>query len=167
MSASAPIAKAQPQESRIEKQSCGEVNIGFAAHLLGVDSCEIVWLCKTGALRARCNRHGSWKIDTVFLRRYQDNPDHEQRGPGCESSAGEERRALATPGAQSGLPDYAPCPENACEAHWERRGRVVPEFRANLCRSCYSGRALPVKPDEAANLDCPLAPGRLKRGGQK
>lgn len=38
-----------------------------------------------------------------------------------------------------------PCPPGSCEAHWERRGRVVPECREGLglCKNCFSGRPLP------------------------
>lgn len=38
-----------------------------------------------------------------------------------------------------------PCPPGSCEAHWERRGRVVPECRdgLGLCKNCFSGRPLP------------------------
>ena len=140
--ASAPIAKPQPQEARIEKQSAGEVNIGFAAHLLGVDSEEIVWLCKTGALHARRTLNGFWMIDEVFLRWYQANPDLEHRVAGCESRGCEEPHALPAPALQA-LPPT--CPPDACEAHFERRDRIVPAYRANLCRACYSGRPLPVK----------------------
>src|SRR5260370_17450830 len=38
-------------------------------------------------------------------------------------------------------------PPAMCEAHWQRRGRAVPAFRANLCLRCFSGRPLPVKAD--------------------
>jgi hypothetical protein len=144
---SVPIAKPTPQESRIKKQSCGEVNIGFAAHLLGVDAGEVVWLCKSGVLRARRNSHGSWKIDEVFLRLYKVSPDH-AAAAGFRSSVGEER-ATPLPLASQSLP--TPCPPGACEGHWERRGRVVPAFRADLCRACFAGRPLPVKSDEDAS----------------
>ncbi len=129
MNSSPPIPKASPQE----------VHIGFAAHLLRIESDEVIRLCKTGALRARCNRHGSWKIDEIFLVRWHEaNPNY-----GDEDrllAAGEEQRAL-------------PCPPGACEAHWERRGREVPAFRANLCQRCYSGRPLPVKAEADARSD--------------
>jgi len=129
MSSSVPIPKAPPQE----------VNIGFAAHLLRIESYEVVRLCKTGVLRARCNRHGTWRIDEVFLIQWHSaNPNY-----------GDEDRLLAGGEEQRALP----CPAGACEAHWERRGRVVPAFRANLCQRCYSGRPLPLKADAAASPD--------------
>ena len=129
MSSSLPIAKAPPQE----------VHVGFAVHLLGIESDEVIRLCKTGALRARRNRHGTWWIDEVFLVRWHSaNPSY-----------GAEDKPLA---ANDSLPP-TPCPPGACEAHWERRGREVPAFRANLCQRCYSGRPLPVKADADANPD--------------
>ncbi len=134
MSSSVPIAKAPPQE----------VHVGFAVHLLGIESDEVIGLCKSGALRARRNRHGSWKIDEVFLVRWHAaNPSYgaeDKPLAASESADDEERRAL-------------PCPAGACESHWERRGRIVPAFRANLCLRCYSGRPLPVKADADANPD--------------
>ncbi len=134
MSFSAPVGKASPQE----------VHVYFAAHLLGIGGDEVVHLCKTGALRARCNRHGTWWIDEVFLVRWHAaNPNYgaEDKPLAASKSAGdEERRAL-------------PCPPGMCEGHWQRRGRAVPAIRANLCQRCYSGRALPVKPEPDANSD--------------
>lgn len=135
MSSPAPIAKASPQESRFENQPYEGVHIGYAAALLGIESDEVIRLCKTGALRARCNGHGTWRIDKAFLIRWHANTG----AAGGESNEGEKKRALARLAARP------PCPSGACEGHWERRGQVVPVFRAGLCRRCYSGRSLPVK----------------------
>ena len=134
MSSSLPIPKASPQE----------VHIGFAAHLLRIESDEVIRLCKSGALRARRNRHGTWWIDEVFLVRWHaanlNYLGEDKPLAASESADDEERRAL-------------PCPAGACESHWERRGRIVPAFRANLCQRCYSGRPLPVKVEADANSD--------------
>ena len=134
MSSPAPIGKASPQE----------VRIGFAAALLEIESDEVIRLCKSGALRARCNRHGTWWIDEVCLVRWHSaNPNYgaeDKPLAASENVDDEERRAL-------------PCPAGACESHWERRGREVPAFRANLCQRCYSGRPLPVKADADASSD--------------
>ncbi len=132
MSSSLPIPKASPQE----------VHVCFAAHLLGIEGDEVIGLCKSGALRARCNRHGTWWIDEIFLVRWHSaNPNYgAEDKPLAASESADERRAL-------------PCPPGMCEGHWERRGRIVPAFRANLCRRCYSGRPLPVKADADARSD--------------
>jgi hypothetical protein len=146
VSSSAPIAKVSQQESRFGKQAVAEVHIGFAVHLLGIDSNEVVRLCKTGALRARCNRHGTWRIDEAFLVRWHAaNPS--TGAAGAESNEGEKKRALARLAARP------PCPSGACEGHWERRGQVVPAFRVGLCQRCYSGRSLSVKRDGDASMD--------------
>jgi len=140
MRSPASIAKAQQHESRFEKQPGGGVSVGFAAHFLGTSAEDVKRLCKVGTLRARRNRHGLWTIDESFLTRWREaNPNTD-----CGSSDGEEQRALARLAAQ------APCPSGACEGHWERRGKVVPAFRAGLCRRCYSGRALPLREKEGA-----------------
>jgi hypothetical protein len=140
---SAPIAKVAQQKSRFEEQPDGEVHVGFAVHLLGIMPHEVVRLCKTGVLRARRNgKYGRWRLDKVFLVRWHDaNPNYgaADREPNEE----EEQHALTRLAAQ------APCPSGACEAHWERRGRVVPAFRVRLCRRCYSGRPLLVKEEGA------------------
>jgi excisionase family DNA binding protein len=47
----------------------------------------------------------------------------------------------------------APCPSGACEAHWARRRRFVPEFRANLCRECFAGRPLSAEADISLEHD--------------
>ncbi len=131
-SSSVPIAKAPPQE----------VHVGFAVHLLGIESDEVIRLCKSGALRARRNRHGTWWIDEVFLVRWHSaNPSYgAEDKPLAASESADERRAL-------------PCPPGMCEGHWQRRGRAVPAFRANLCQRCYSGRPLPVKADADSRSD--------------
>jgi hypothetical protein len=139
---SVPIPKATPQESRFERRLQDEMQIYLAADLLGLPGEEVVRLCKTGALRARCNRHGTWWIDKAFLVSWHEaNPNY-----GAElllavsESADEERRAGSPP-----LP--TPCPPGACESHWERRGIAVPAFRVSLCLACYSGAPLSVKRD--------------------
>ena len=139
MSASAPIANTEAQESQIEKQ-WWKVNVGFAAHFLGISPERVEILCKTGALRAERNRRGFWKIDEAFLIQWHEaNPN--ARAADCDSNEEEEQRALTRLAAR------APVPAGACGGHWERRGEVVPAFRVGLCRRCYSGRALPVKED--------------------
>ena len=145
MSASAQIAMASPHELAFEKQPITEVHIGFAVHLLGIEPREVVRLCKTGALHARCNRHGTWRIDEAFLLRWHEaNPNY---GAAVgESSDNEERGVVPTV-------QLAPVPSGACEAHWQRRKRVVPAFRLDLCRRCFLGHPLPPKAEEEGILD--------------
>jgi excisionase family DNA binding protein len=52
-----------------------------------------------------------------------------------------------TEAPESTIEKQRPCPAGFCESHWSRRRRLVPEFRANLCRSCFSGRPLRAKAD--------------------
>lgn len=135
---SAPIAKTEPP--------CEEVRLYVAIDLLGLGSMEVVRLCRTGVLRARRSKHGSWWIDRAFLIQWHEKNPNYASALGCESDA-EEERALSAPAS---LPT-APCPAGACEAHWERRGRVVPAIRAGLCRGCLAGRPLPVKSGDPQN----------------
>jgi hypothetical protein len=152
VSSSVPIAKAQSQESPVGEQPCGEVNVAFAVHFLGTSPEAVIGLCKTGELLARRNKHGTWRLDEAFLVRWREaNPN--AGAASCEASESEEQRALPTPGAPSSQRVPLPCPPGVCEGHWERRGRVVPEFRAGLCRRCFSGRPLPVRPDGDASMD--------------
>lgn len=95
------------------------MNLGAAARTLGIPSEEVAELCEAGALQAKRTRNGFWLIDQHSLARWHEaNPERQ--------------------------PKETPCPRGACEAHWERRGQVVPEFLAGLCRKCYSGRSLPM-----------------------
>jgi hypothetical protein len=150
VNSTAPVLNAELQESQIEKQpcgECGEVNIAFAAHFLGISPEEVIQLCKAGMLLARRNRHGSWKIDEVFLTRWRES--HTNTGAArCESNEREDQSALASP---AGLPELAvrpsSCPPGGCGAHWVRRARFVPEFRLGLCRACFRGRPLSAKED--------------------
>lgn len=143
MSSSAPtLAKAKPGRPSVEEQPDGEVNVGFAAHLLGIDSEEVVRLCKTGALRARCNRHGTWRIDEAFLVRWHKaNPNYGDAFR--ESIDPEEWSAVLVISPE--LAESAECPKDSCAAHWVRRRRVVPTFRLDLCRRCFLGHPLPPK----------------------
>lgn len=127
-----PIAEANPQGVGAPRE---EVEIYFAVDLLGIASDEVIRLCKTGALHARRNRHGTWWIDKVFLVRWHEANLNYGAVTGCEL----ERGAPPIPESES-----LPCPPGACESHWERRGQIVPVFRANLCQSCHSGRPLPM-----------------------
>jgi hypothetical protein len=146
----APIAKTEAQESKIDKQHPGsQVSIGAAAHFLGIPPFQVIMLCKWGVLPARRNRHGTWRLDEAFLIRWREAHLH-ARAAGCESIEGEEQSALPGSAAPPGSAERAPCPPGACEAHWERRGRIVPEFRANLCSACHAGRPLPARADEGA-----------------
>ena len=128
-----PIAEANPQG--IGGPPHQEVEIYFAVDLLGIASDEVIRLCKTGALHARRNRHGTWWINKAFLVRWHEANLNYGAVTGCEL----ERGALPISESES-----LPCPPGVCESHWERRGKIVPAFRANLCQSCYSGRPLPM-----------------------
>lgn len=140
MSSSAPMRESSP-----EKRPDEEVQLYVAIDLLGLGSMQVIRLCKSGALRARRNKHGTWWLDKAFLLRWHEANPNYAAATECESSADEERNA--PPPTISALTAMQPCPPGACEGHWERRGRFVPAYRANLCLSCYSGRPLPVKID--------------------
>jgi len=120
---SAPIAKLEARESQTEKQQRGNlVSIGDAARKLGISFGEVVEFCEAGTLRAQRTRNRFWLIDEQSLTQWREaNPERQPR--------------------------ESPCPRASCEAHWSRRGQLVPAFRAGLCRRCYSGRPLPMKAD--------------------
>ncbi len=143
MSAAAPIARVDARVAQPEKQRGSLVNIGGAAHALGISCDEVVALCKAGKLRAQLMRGRFWLIDEVFLNRWHE----------ANQNVGAAARELKGASAAATLASRAPCPSDACSAHWERCGRIVSEFRVNLCRACYSGRPLPVKPDVDASQD--------------
>jgi hypothetical protein len=105
-----------------------QCSAGEAARILGISSEEVDELCVTGTLDAHLVDGRFWVIEEDSLTRY----------------------LAANPPSQ---PKDAPCPDGSCTAHWERRGAVVPEFRAGLCLRCYSGGALPMKLDVAASQD--------------
>lgn len=50
---------------------------------------------------------------------------------------------MSSPPARVIEAELPPCPAGSCTAHWERRHRIVLEFRAGLCRWCFLGRPLP------------------------
>lgn len=151
----APAARTGARVSRTENQQPGSqvVNVGFAAHFLGISSDRVKILCHAGVLAAERNRHGSWRIDEDFLIQWREAYLNTLAAAGCESNEGEEQRALSGSAAPPKLAVQAPCPPNSCEAHWSRCGRAVPALRAGLCRSCCSGRPLPAKADEGASMD--------------
>jgi hypothetical protein len=115
-SANASAPIAEPMRSAVPEQCC----VYDAARALGMDAEEVVELCVAGTLNAHQVRSKYWLID--------------------EDSLAEFLRA--NPPSQ---PEQTPVPSGSCSAHWERRGKIVPEFRLGLCFPCYSGRPLPVK----------------------
>jgi hypothetical protein len=141
---SAPIAKGK-SERREEQRHGGIVNVGFAARFLGTSPAEVIRLCKAGMLLAQ--QHGPsgfWQIDKDDLTHWREAPD-EGAAAAAEGANDEEAVPL--------LPTEPP-PPNSCAAHWARRGRVVRAFRLGLCRPCFDGKPLLVKPDEGeASLD--------------
>ncbi len=129
MSVRPQLAAVDGREAQPEKQQHERlVTVGHAARTLGISAGEVVELCEAGTLWAQLARNRFWLIDEDSLARWRE----------------------ANPAKQ---PMQSPCPTGCCSAHWERRGQVVPEFRANLCRRCYSGRSLPVKSEADASLD--------------
>ncbi len=100
-----------------------QLTVGAVARALSISFEEVEELCEVGTLQARRTRSGFWLIDEHSLIRWRE----------------------ANPATQPVQSVESPCPPGACEAHWLRRGQVIPEFRAGLCRRCFSGRLLPTK----------------------
>jgi len=114
------IARSELNESLPEWDDL--VNIGDAARELDLSFEEVSELCEAGALQAQRTRNGFWLIDHHSLTQWREaNPAKEAM--------------------------QSPCPPGMCEGHWERRGELIPEFRAGLCQRCHSGRPLPMRVD--------------------
>jgi len=100
-----------------------------------------------GTLRAQRSRSGYWIIDAASVIRWREANSNASEAVG-EFESADEQRAVPTI-------ELAPCPRGACEAHWARRGRIVPEYRVNLCRRCFLGHPLPPKAEDCI-LDAAL-----------
>ncbi len=150
VSYSAQIGMEEPKASQLAEQPPREmVNVGAAAKCLGVSPAEVDRLCQAGALRAQRSRSGlHWIIEAASIIQWREaNPNASASAGELESA--EEQRAVPTI-------ELAPCPRGACAAHWERRRRVMPEYRLNLCRRCFLGHPLPPKVEEEESFDAAL-----------
>jgi excisionase family DNA binding protein len=115
-------------------EQSAEISVSMAARIAGCSNDTVLRWIEEGAIEARrISPRGWWKLERKSLTRYLDR----QAGKA-------EQPALPTPAAPPGSVERAPRPAGACEAHWSRRGRIVPALRAGLCRGCFSGRPLPV-----------------------
>jgi len=119
----APIAWPELKPPRPDERHT-LLSVGDAARLLGVSFDEVIELCEAGALQGQRTKNGFWLIDRHSLARWREAKPANQ--------------------AMQSL-----CPPGMCEGHWERRGDLVPEFRAGLCQRCFSGRDLPMRLPEA------------------
>lgn len=137
----------------LEAATGSDVSVSVAAQMIGCSPDTVLRLIEEGAFEAwRLSARGWFRIKRESLRLYL------QRKNGGPESATSVERTLAAREANIGTVAIPPpsaaatrpgspesCPSNACSAHWERLGQIVPMFRAGLCRACFSG-SLPVKP---------------------
>ena len=146
MSSPARIEIAESRESQLTEQQPFEImNLGAAAKFLGVSPAEVDRLCQAGTLGAQRSRRGFWIIDAASIVQWREGNPNASASVGESESAGEQR---AVPPIE-----LSPCPRGACEAHWQRRRRIVPAFRLDLCRRCFLGHPLPPKAEEEGILD--------------
>jgi len=140
VSSAARIETAESKSQLAELRPSGTMNVGYAANVLGISPGDVDRFCKAGTLRAQRSRSGYWMIDASSVVQLREaNPN--ANADGRELDTAEEQRAVP-------MIELAPCPRGACEAHWSRRGKIIPAFRLDLCRRCFFGHPLPPKAEE-------------------
>jgi hypothetical protein len=134
-------------ESRSEKKrKVWFTSLAGAAAILGISPKGVVELCQAGRLPAEFRKSKNWIFDEAVLVSWREsNRDILADGYGGNGQA----EQLSSVQTASKAAPYRPvpkrCPDGACSAHWERRGRIVPSFKLDLCAKCFSGRPLTMK----------------------
>ena len=153
---SASLASASAQKlSRVAVAS--ELSVTTASQIAGCSADTVMHWIEEGAIEAwqTSSPHGWWRIEGDSLRTYLRSRNKNGRAESIADAAQpafgarqprREAIAMAQPTAVAALSraPQAPCPDTACTAHWARLGRIMPAFRANLCRACFSGKPLRV-----------------------
>lgn len=147
MNPRAPIAREEARESL--ETTAAEISVNTAARVAGCSQDSMLRLIEEGAVAAwRISPRGWWKVNAESVLRYLSSLDGKSGSVHGTNIA----RALPPPAAPPKVAAQAACLVGLCSAHWERRGRIVPEFRAGLCKRCFSGRPLRTKADGGAEL---------------